>query len=404
MSDQDNSENEFEVTEESWFSRIWKSIKGVGLGFLMFVGAFYLIHWNEGRALQTYQSLDEGLGAVVSIDASTIHDNNNEKLVHMSGLASSDEELVDEPFNLSVNALQLFRTVEMYQWEETLSKKTKEKVGGGTTTTKEIKYDKVWSAELIDSSDFKSKKSDKQNPKKFSFETVTKTAANVRLGAFTIPSDMVEGLDNSADVELTDTNIPSESKDRMHLEDDGIFVGSDPSRPEIGDMRIRFSKTPATEVTIVAQQDGDTFTPYETDAGDSLVMIKQGKLNANEMFEDAKSENSIMTWILRACAIAAMCAGLKMMLLPIAVVADFIPFVGGIMALGVSLVCGVVGVSLSLLTIGMSWVSYRPMIGIPLLVVPTIALFVLIKKRRRRSTPDQQKPAAEAIEAPATEA
>jgi hypothetical protein len=386
MSDEENTGEETAVVEQSWFARLWKSIKGFGLGFLMFVGSFYLLGWNEGRALQTYQSLDEGLGAVVSIDSSTLHDNNNEKLVHMSGTATSDEELVDETFSISVNALQLFRHVEMFQWQQTIREKTKKNVSGETTKRKVPVYDRIWSAELIDSKDFI--KDDKDNPAKFPISRHAKTAKNIQLGAFIIPVDMISGIENSAAISLSESNIPRDLIDRAVLHDDYLFVGNDLRRPEIGDLRIRFSQTPATEVTVVARQDGNTFAEYQTQAGDSLSMLKKGKLSAHDMFAEAKSQNSIMIWILRAVGIAAMCGGLKMMLLPLVVVTDFIPFVSGIMALGVSVVCGVVGVSLSLLTIGMAWISYRPSVGIPLLAVSVVGLFVLIKKRRRRSTVD----------------
>lgn len=373
-----------ETLEESWFAKLWNSIKGFGLGFLLFVGSFYLLSWNEGRALRTYASLDEGLGAVVSIDSSEIHDNNNDKLVHLRGTATSDEQLTDEKFAISVNGLQLFRHVEMYQWQETVTDKVKQNPGGGQTSYKDYKYDAIWSSEPIDSSGFNPAGIEKKNPAKFPFDSKTITANKVQLGAFTLPSKMVEGIKNPAVVLVSKANIPTEFKGRMVVVGNRLFLGADPERPQVGDVRTSFPQTPATEITVVARQDDGSLSSYQTNAGDALLMLKEGKLNASQMFATAQTQNSFMTWFLRAVGILAMCGGLKLMLSPIAVVTDLIPIVGGVMQLGINLVCGVSGVSLSLLTIGLAWVSYRPLIGIPLLVVSAVAIFVLVKKRRRK--------------------
>ena len=51
-----------EVTTVSWFSRIKESVKSVLVGVLLFCASFPLLWWNEGRAVQTARSLDEGSG------------------------------------------------------------------------------------------------------------------------------------------------------------------------------------------------------------------------------------------------------------------------------------------------------------------------------------------------------
>ena len=58
-----------EVTRASWFSRITESIKAVLIGLVLFFAAFPLLWWNEGRAVQTARSLDEGAGKVRSVAA-----------------------------------------------------------------------------------------------------------------------------------------------------------------------------------------------------------------------------------------------------------------------------------------------------------------------------------------------
>ena len=51
-----------EVTSQSWFSRIVESIKSVLVGGAFFVLSFPVLFWNEGRAVRTAKSLEEGAG------------------------------------------------------------------------------------------------------------------------------------------------------------------------------------------------------------------------------------------------------------------------------------------------------------------------------------------------------
>ena len=59
------------VENIGWGSRIIDSIKGVLFGLLLFVIAFPLLFWNEGRAVRRAQDLAEGRGAVVEASATT---------------------------------------------------------------------------------------------------------------------------------------------------------------------------------------------------------------------------------------------------------------------------------------------------------------------------------------------
>ena len=90
------SEDSFtEVTHESWFSRIGGAIKGFLVGLLLFVVAFPLLFWNEGRAVKRYKTLKEGGGAVVSVTSESVDPDNAGKLIHTTGKADTDATLTD---------------------------------------------------------------------------------------------------------------------------------------------------------------------------------------------------------------------------------------------------------------------------------------------------------------------
>lgn len=125
-----------EVTKESWFKRFGNAFKGILFGFLLIGISFVLLFWNEGRAVKTMKTLKEGKGIVVPIRADKLDPENNGKLVHVTGKATTEEILEDSVFNVSIRAIKLKRVVQMYQWKEVVTSKTKKKLGGETETVK----------------------------------------------------------------------------------------------------------------------------------------------------------------------------------------------------------------------------------------------------------------------------
>ena len=120
------SEDTFtEVTNESWFSRIGSAITGIIIGFVLFIIAFPVLFWNEGRAVKRYKTLNEGAGSVLSLPEARVLPENEGKLVHVFGKAVTDEIVTDTEFEVAVNAIKLKRKVEMYQWKE--SKKVRQR-------------------------------------------------------------------------------------------------------------------------------------------------------------------------------------------------------------------------------------------------------------------------------------
>jgi hypothetical protein len=134
-------------------------------------------------------------------------------------------------------------------------------------------------------------------------------------------------------------------------------------------MRISFSLVPATEVSVIAQQKGDGFAAYQTDAGDKLQMLQTGNVPADEMFQAAEQANVMMTWILRLVGFFMMMMGIGMVLRPVAVVADVVPLIGDMIGMGIGLASFAIAAPLSLLTIAIAWIFYRPLLGIVLIAV-----------------------------------
>ena len=376
-----------ETNHQSWFSRIGNSLKSLIIGGLMFVCSFPLLFWNEGRAVTTARSLNEGEQNTVSVSSDAVDPTNDGKLVHTSGFANTDDMLRDEMFGIEVNAIRLRRIAKMYQWVEKKERESRKKLGGGRETTTTYEYEKEWSSSVINSENFKYPNGH-ENTASMTIPGKVHTASKVMLDAFQIPANMVADISVSEAVTVSETNIPEAFADQMSFTGASLYLGTDPAAPTIGDIRVTFVATPATDVSILAQQTGSTFQPYQTHAGDALSRLDLGIRSAEQMFAEARHENSVFTWILRGVGTGLMLGGLMMLMSPLAVLGDLIPLVGSIVSGGTFLVSALLTLVMAPTTIAIAWIVYRPLVAVPLLIVAAIALFALIKNRRKEPLPE----------------
>lgn len=372
------------ITKQSWGSRLGGSIKGIGAGLIIFLIAFPLLFWNEGRSIKRHKTLKEGAGVVVPVNPDTVDPANNQKLVHVSGQITTDEILSDPLFQgVSVTALKLRRNVKMYQWIESSKSETKKKVGGGTETVTTYSYAKGWSENLIDSSKFE-KQTGHINPTSMPFSSQEFQASRAKLGAFFVPSNIVGGLSYSDHYKVPDN---AESKTHKSQVSNGtLYIGYDPQTPTIGDIRIEYDAVFPGTYSLVAKQTSNTFAPFITKNGGEILLVKSGFYEADSMFKAAQSENRFLTWILRLGGFLLMFIGLKMVFGPLGVLADVLPFLGNLVRVGTGLVSGILAFVLSLITIAVAWLFYRPVLGAILLVV-AIGTLIFLKKIWKRKKP-----------------
>jgi len=376
-----------EVTTQSWFGRIRESIKSFLFGIAIFVAAFPVLFWNEGRAVKTEKSLKEGAGAVVSVDSNRVDPTNNKKLVHMTGHAKTDETLADSDFQVSANAVKLRRRVEMYQWEESKDSKTQKKVGGGTETTTTYSYSKKWSDSLIDSSAFKEE--GHANPSSMPFASREQEAQKVTLGVFALTPSLVAKMTDFQPLPVGEQDLqklPEEIRSKLKASSGAFYLGADPASAQIGDARISFAIVPPVDVSVISKQTGATFEPYRASAGMDIEMLKSGVHGAQAMFQAALQENTILTWILRAVGFVMMFLGLAMFFKPISVLGDVIPAFGSLLAFGTGLFAFVLSAVLSIGTVAVAWIVYRPVLGIALLTVAIALLVTLVMRGRKKVT------------------
>ena len=373
------------VTSESWSGRIGHAFKGVLVGLLLFVLAFPLLFWNEGRAVKRARTLKEGGGAVVSVDSAAVDPANEGKLVHATGQAVTSETLTDPVFGVTVAALKLRRDVEMYQWQERAESKTRKVVGGGTETTTTYTYEKGWSPRIIDASAFE-EPAGHENPGRMRFPSDAWTAGKVTLGGFVLTPSLVGRIDRYAPLQAPSPDLLPESlRGQVHPYAGGYFLGRDPASPAVGDLRVAFHSVPPTDVSIISRQVGDTFEPYRASAGGTLELLQLGTHSSEAMIEQAVAANQAALWMLRAIGFVVMLLGLGLMLKPLSVMADVVPLIGRIVGAGTGLIAFLVALGLSTVTIAIAWLVYRPLVGIGLLAAAGVVGFLIVRALRKHA-------------------
>lgn len=374
-----------EVTSESWFSRLGGAVKGIFFGLILFAASFVLLFWNEGRAVDRQKALEEGEGLVVSVAVEKVDSGNEGKLVHLSGQATTEEELKDPVFGVQAKALKIKRSVEMYQWEQSETSETKKKLGGGTETVKRYSYAKDWSGNVIDSSGFKNPEGH-TNPKSMAYSSESWQAEKVGLGGFLLSSSLLAKINAFEPlVAGNGEKLPDALKESLKVAEGGFYMGEAPGAPKVGDLRITFASVNPQEVSVVSVQKGDSFAPYKSKNGNNVELLQTGKHTAEEMFQKAMDDNQTLTWILRAVGFILMMVGLNMMFKLASVLADVIPILGSIVGAGTGIIAFLLAACLSLVTIAVAWIFYRPVLGISLLVVAAVLIVLVVKKLRGSS-------------------
>lgn len=370
------------VTRRGLGARTKNSVGGAIFGFILLALGVILLFWNEGRAVKRYQDLKEGAGKVVSVDSASVDAANEGQLVHLSGEAKTTGPLSDPVFGISETAIRLSRTVEMFQWIEDVRTETKNNTGGSETVKKYYSYSKEWSSSLVDSSQFQNPQGH-ENPGSMKYRSDSVYADTVTLGAFRLPEFLVKKIRGEEELPVSSLESFSEPvRAEAKVFGNGLYFGTNPSSPEVGDMKVRFSVVRPGPVSVVAQQNGDSFVPYQAKTGGKLDLLESGIVPADQMFQMAHERNKFMTWAIRIGGYFMLAMGFSMILGPLAVFASILPFLGRIVETGTTfigfLLAGIVWAG----TVSIAWIFYRPILGIAILVIAVVCIVLIVKRLR----------------------
>lgn len=385
-----------ETTTTSWFSRLKGALIKIVIGFILLVACIWLLFWNEGRSVTTYRALVEGAGLVVSLDNGSVDPANDGKLVHISGPVKPVGVPEDNVLGISAEgAAGLERIVEMYQWIETSKSETRKQLGGSEETVTTYSYHKEWKRNEVSSGSFR--QSGHDNPQK-PIDDASFPVPSATIGAFSVDGRAVARLGEERPVPLTavEANRMSEAvtlgKPVSTIAGQAVF-SFNPEDPQIGDIRIRFERSDISEASFIGAQHGSGLTPYKTTNGRDLFLSDAGLVDATAMFDAAQSENTLITWLVRAGGLIGIFIGFAFILSILGVIADVVPFVGSIVRFGTTAIALIFTLLIGPAVIAIAWIAYRPLVAIAVLAIGIALAAGILYLRRGKTTVPAPAPA-----------
>jgi len=365
-----------EVTKRSWGSRLGGSIGGIFFGILLFLASFGVLFWNEGRV-----GLSETAKDAVPFDATVLQQNApNGQLVAASGALTTEDTIGDGQFLKSGKYLSVRRTVEMYAWVEESHSTTETKLGGSQETKTTYDYKKKWVNSVSDSSNFKVSEGHSNPAKKY--EDVANTAPTAKVGVYSVDPNRFS-MPGSEPLALT-TDIVNLPADGEIVSGKYIYIGGfSMDDPIVGDVRISYSVVPSgNTITAFGKLDGDKISAFVNKDGQTLY---EGRMTGFEASVVAmEKEHARSQWIWRVVGFLMMWIGLGMVLAPLSVLLDVLPFLGSLSRGAVSLATGLISFVLSLVTILISMIFHNVIALVISVIIAAAVVFYFFKKKGQK--------------------
>ena len=354
-----------------------KSNGGLLIGLILIVVGIIVLWYNEGRTVKTMKTIGEAEQQYIDVDSSKIDSANNGKLVATTGkLQIPNTGVADNSFGVQITGAKLKRTVEMYQWKETC--RTDD--NNNTRCT----YDKVWDEEVINSNNFEN--INYSNPNYMPYESDTFYAQNVKVGSFNLDNELLSQLSTKSKINVSDN---SNTQQMGLIANGNYYTDVQNDTPQIGDIRISFTYNDASNVSVLAVQNNNSFSKFTSSSGYSIYELQEGNLNGKEMLAQLTSENNSTKWILRLIGTLLIIFGFAAIIAPLQRLANFIPIFGTIFGWISGFITFVLGLGISLIVIALAWLRYRPVFSIGLLV-GVIVILMLLKKKKTKQTANNQ--------------
>lgn len=348
---------------------------GIISGFIMIVIAIILLFVNEASAVDAEKVISLAKDSYIEVSSSKIDKNNDGKLVVTNGKINLINDMIyDQDFNVGVKTAKLVRTVEMYQWSE----KCEDSENGKETCT----YTKNWSNTIIDDTNFES---GHVNPDTMPYSSSELYMSNVNLGEYILDVNLLQQL--STNKKYTDLDEKVAKSKNLNIIDGMFTTYEEENKPEIGDVRISFLYNDASDISVIGVQSENKFVKFSPEGTNyEILELRESILNGKEFINEFSSSNSLKSWIFRLIGTLLMIFGILSILSFISYLASFIPFLGKIVVNGVFIVSLLVGTSLSLFVIAISWFVVRPVLSIILILIIVGLIVLLYKYNKKKKT------------------
>jgi hypothetical protein len=238
-------------------------------------------------------------GFVLTGSAATPGPDAEGKLVLAVGAPQVLAPARDEQFGVAVDAPALVRKVEMFQWNET-------RFGG------ERSYQMDWFDHPIDASTFGNPPGH-ENPGAFPIGAARFDSSDVKVAGFKLAPALVRLISGAESFKPDLSHVPANMTATFQVHDGTLITSADPAHPQVGDLRISWTRIAPSALSVFARDRDGTLVPARDPQGNPIAQVMIGKLSLTDVLTDAPQPPHFK-WARRILAVLLAWAGAAMLL------------------------------------------------------------------------------------------
>lgn len=346
------------------------------LGAMICAAAFGIHYLNESSDAVRAGSLERGALVATTVSADRVDPAHEGQLVHVIGHAVPLAEVVDPETGVSVPGAMLVRTVQMFQWVERSKEVVETDEQGRNQRVVRYTYEPLWLQSWHDPSEFKGPQPPIDQPA-MPYRLEQWLADHVMVGEFRLTPLQVMRIGTRETLDLTTFEAERRvAAGTLVRHGNEYYLGNDPERPQIGDMRISYTFTRPGPVSILAAQSGNSFAPYQVAVrmpaahlvkllspwSGEIDVLRNGTVSREAMLDGAQRNRMLLTWALRVVGALVLALGFKLMLWPCRRLLGVMPTVRRFFERGNGFVALRLGVGLSVIACAFLWVAARGLV------------------------------------------
>lgn len=371
------------VTKIWYGQKLGSALMGIILWPICILVGIYFLWGNEFSFISREKAILKGENIVTQWDISNPN-NSQDGFVHLVWEIIGSP-IIENNFWIEIPGVKVASIVERYQWTETSTTQEEENFGWSTTQTTTYDYKTMWSSIAHDSSTFHDSVGHENPSDDWKYTSQTLISDDITFGSYILSQRLIENYLPTPESFSLPNELAESFSTGTHLSGNAIYIGEDPTQPNIGDYRIKFSYLPSgTTLSMLVEKLGNTLWEFRLDdSSQNLTLVSVGNHSSSEMFATHRSNNSMITWIKRAWFTLLIFIGFQLFFSIVPTLASVIPFFGRILGFGVWLIAFLGTLIIAGWTIAIAWLAARPLISLGIIVL-IVGVFFLIKKLRNQ--------------------
>ena len=219
------------------------------------------------------------------------------QLVYAVGAPVLAHPASDAQFGVTVAAPVLLRKVEMFQWNQMLGAQSG--------------YEQDWYDHPIDSAHF-AKPGGHANPTQWPL-TSQRFSADMTVAGFHLSPQIAAMIPGQEPFKPDFSRLPPNMQASFQVQGDALVTSANPTRPQIGDLRVSWMQVAPAHLSILARDDHGTLVDVRDAAGQALAEVDVGRMPLDVVLPGAP-HSPPLKWVRRVLSVLLVWVGVVLLL------------------------------------------------------------------------------------------